>query len=294
MPRTWANLLVILLFFVFIVLFFTSFIPPMLQQARSLASNSEAIVSAIQRLFSQEKLTIFGRVIYFDSTQLIDATISAVQTLLALLPQYLLQLTINTIYLITLITFVLMITFFFLQAEDHWINVLSNIIPLKTKKFLSGLAKEINSNMKDYIKGQLLLCLAVGVATWIGGLIIGLNNILLLAFIAGLLEAIPIFGPLISAVPAVFVALVQVNTPFGMTSFNYSLLVIFLFFLVQRLENNLLVPVILGRSVNLNPVIILFAISLGGYVGGILGMFLAVPIASIINITLRYIGSYKF
>lgn len=294
LPRSLSIILSLVLLLVFIVILFTSFIPPIIQQAISISNNSSTIINNLKTLFSQEKFSAFGYEVAFKSEQLESAILDIVQTLFSFFSQYVVQLTLNTISLFTIITFLFIITFYFLYDETLLTRDIATLLPLKTKKFLKGLREEIDKKLKNYLKGQLLLCLAVGIATWLGCVIVGLNNVLLLSFIAGVLEAIPIFGPIIATVPAIIIALTQSPTPFGILNWHYALLVIGIYFIVQRLENTFLVPVILGKSVDLHPVIILFAVSLGGYLGGILGIFLAVPIASIISIIIRYTSTYKF
>ena len=123
--------------------------------------------------------------------------------------------------------------------------------------------------MSAWFWGELVLMTVVGVMTFIGLNLIGLKYILPLSIVAGFLEAIPTIGPVISVIPAIFVALGQ----------NYFLLVptIALYFIIQQLENNLIVPFVMKKAVGLNPIIALIALFVGGKIGGVLGTFLDIP-----------------
>ena len=99
-----------------------------------------------------------------------------------------------------------------------------------------------------------------------------------LAIIAGILEIVPTIGPIISAVPAVFVALA--TSPF------LALSVVALYFIVQQLENNLMVPIVLSKSTGLSPIITIFSLMLGVRFLGITGAILAVPIVLVLQVVI--------
>jgi predicted PurR-regulated permease PerM len=130
-----------------------------------------------------------------------------------------------------------------------------------------------------WVRGQLVLGSAVGLATLAGLVLLGvfidpifLRFSIILAVIAGFFELLPIIGPIISAIPAVIL---------GATVSPVALVAVFLLYLgVQQLENTFLVPKIQGDAVELHPAAILFVIVLGGAVYGLLGAILAVPIAA--------------
>jgi predicted PurR-regulated permease PerM len=141
----------------------------------------------------------------------------------------------------------------------------------------------------SWIRGQIVLGLVVGVMTFIGLLLLGAfvdpvfsRYAVLLAVIAGVLELLPVIGPIIAAVPAVLLG-ATVGVP-GIVA------ALVLYTAVQQLENNLLVPKIQGDATNLHPAIVIFALILGGAIAGLLGAILALPIAA----TMRDIYVYAF
>jgi len=106
--------------------------------------------------------------------------------------------------------------------------------------------------------------------------IFGIKYALILALTAGIFEIIPYLGPLISAIPAVFFAFAQ--------SPSKALLVVLLYFIIQRIENDIIVPKVLGKSIGLNPLVVIFAILIGARVGGAVGALLAVPVVTALSV----------
>jgi len=141
----------------------------------------------------------------------------------------------------------------------------------------------------SWIRGQLILGLVVGVATFAGLIVLGAlvdpvfsRYAVLLAVIAGVLELLPVIGPIIAAVPAVLLGATA-----GVPGVVAALL---LYLVVQQLENNILVPKIQGDATDLHPAVVIFSLILGGAVAGLLGAILALPIAA----TLRDLYVYAF
>jgi predicted PurR-regulated permease PerM len=148
--------------------------------------------------------------------------------------------------------------------------------------------KTVERDFGQWVRGQILLGFAVGAATFVG--LIVLSNVVdpifgryavLLSVIAGLFELVPIIGPIISAVPAVLLA-----ATVGPVAVLAALL---LYFLVQQVENNFLVPKIQGDAVQLHPAAVVFAIIIGGSLAGLLGAILALPVTAAFRDVVRYL-----
>jgi predicted PurR-regulated permease PerM len=140
----------------------------------------------------------------------------------------------------------------------------------------------------QWVRGQLILGFTVGVGTFIGLTILSVTidpvfgrYAVLLSVIAGILELVPIIGPIIAAVPAVLLAATA-----GLESVVAALV---LYTLVQQVENNLLVPKIQGDAVQLHPAAVIFAIVVGGALAGLLGAILALPIVAAFRDVIRYL-----
>jgi len=179
--------------------------------------------------------------------------------------------------LISLIS-VLVIVFYLVVEEKGLKHFIRFVTPNQYQAYVTNLVDRIQVKMGLWLRGQLTLMLIVGLMTYIGLMIMGVKYALLLALIAGLTEIIPFVGPFIGAVPAIFIAFSD--------SWVKAILVGVLYIIVQQLENHILVPKVMQKSVGLNPVIVIVAILIGGKLGGIIGALLAVPVAAMISVFL--------
>lgn len=153
---------------------------------------------------------------------------------------------------------------------------------------LSDFLSDVNEVIGNFIRGQLLVALLVGITSSIGLYLAGLDYAVLVGMTAGLFNIIPYFGPTIGAVIAVIVALVS-GSPITAVYAVLALIV------VQQLDGNLFTPKIIGDSVGIHPVFIILSIVIGGHFFGLVGMLLAVPVAGIINLVLvNYVDLSRF
>lgn len=117
----------------------------------------------------------------------------------------------------------------------------------------------------------------VGTSVWLGLTILGIPGAFALGIIAGMLEIIPNIGPILSAIPALIVALLQGSDLYDINNFFFALIVIGFYILIQALENYAIVPRVLGGAVELHPLIVLTGVLIGATTWGILGALLAAP-----------------
>lgn len=176
---------------------------------------------------------------------------------------------------------VLVMAFYWLlerrDIEGTWISLVPRYRRAETREVI----EEIEAKLGAYVRGQLILAVIVGLISFFGLLLLGMDYVLVLALIAGIGELIPLAGPIIGAVPAVGIA-------FATQSPQKALLVLALYIGIQQAENNLLVPKVMQRSVGLSPLTVLFAVLAGVALLGIIGALLAVPVASAIQVILQH------
>jgi predicted PurR-regulated permease PerM len=147
--------------------------------------------------------------------------------------------------------------------------------------------KTVERDFGQWVRGQLILGFVVGIATFVGLIVLSQwfpifgRYAVLLSVIAGLFELVPIIGPIISAVPAVLLA--ATDSPAAV------LAALLLYFAVQQVENNFLVPKIQGNAVQLHPAVVVFAIIIGGSLAGLLGAILALPVTAAFRDVVRYL-----
>ncbi len=170
---------------------------------------------------------------------------------------------------------VLVLTFYMTLEEKGMKRIAVDLTPAKYRPYFIQLFNRIEDRLGDWLRGQLILGLIIGLLTLVGLLLLKVKFAVVLALIAGLTELIPIIGPFIGAIPAVIVAFSQDPV--------LSLFVMGLYLVIQQLENNLIVPRVMSKATGLNPVIVLVSILVGGNLAGITGVILAVPTIIIIT-----------
>ncbi|OHA09002.1 MAG: hypothetical protein A3A44_01115 [Candidatus Sungbacteria bacterium RIFCSPLOWO2_01_FULL_60_25] len=170
---------------------------------------------------------------------------------------------------------VLVVVSFYLASQEKGIeHFLRLVTPLRDEGYVIDLWMRTHAKLGRWLRGQLLLGFTIGVVVYLALSILGIKYALSLALIAAIFELIPIIGPILAAVPAVFLGFLK-GPELGLT-------VAVAYFLIQQLESHLLVPVVMRQAVGLNPLLVIIALLVGGKLGGVMGMFLAVPVASVL------------
>lgn len=141
---------------------------------------------------------------------------------------------------------------------------------------------------RAYLRGQIILGLVIFVVVWLGLTILGVQNSLALGLLAGILEFVPTVGPVVSAVVAILVALFQPGNYLGLEPWQYALVVLGLMVIIQQVENNFLVPRIVGGALDLHPILVIVGVFMGASLAGILGAILAAPIVASVKLLTQY------
>jgi len=181
------------------------------------------------------------------------------------------------------------ITFYFLLESGKYFATFSKLLPAKIRPEIVGLAERINSTLGAYIRAQVVLIIIMSSASFIVLSVLKIKYALILSLATGILEVIPIIGPICATTIVTTVALFQTATPFGISHVLLALLVIGSYFVLRQMEDYFIIPNIASRFVHVHPVIGIFALIVGGSIGGVLGLFLAIPTAAIIKVLLGYL-----
>ncbi|MGQ9598016.1 MAG: AI-2E family transporter [Anaerolineae bacterium] len=184
---------------------------------------------------------------------------------------------------------ILIISFYLVKDAEHFRRFLDHVAPPGYTEELRCLREEINLVWKSFFRGQVVLGLIVGVIVWVTMAIVGLPQAGLMGLLAGLLEVVPTFGPVLATIPALIVALVRGSTYLPLSNFWFAVLVLGLYILIQQVENAYLVPRIMGQRLQLHPVVVFIGMLAGGTVWGALGVLLAAPIIATVRVVLSYI-----
>jgi sporulation integral membrane protein YtvI len=155
------------------------------------------------------------------------------------------------------------------------------IIPQRWRMEWRRLWQDINHVIRQFVRGNLVVAVIVGILSGIGVKLVGMEYALLIGLICGIFDLIPYFGPLIGAVPTVLLALTK--------SPGMAVKVALIIIIVQQLEGNIISPKLMGDSVGLHPLWIVFALLAGGELAGFWGMFLAVPVAAVIRVVFNHL-----
>jgi len=182
---------------------------------------------------------------------------------------------------------VLMVISFYLLLERKNLNkYLVRFFGNNAEEVGARVMDKIEKRLGGWVRAEFLLMIVIGLLTFIGLSLLGIDYALPLAIFAGFLEIIPSIGPFISAIPAVLVGL--------LISPLMGLAVAALYFLIQQIENNFIVPQLMAKECGINPLITILALISGFKLGGVVGAILAVPVILLIEIILtEVLSSYK-
>lgn len=175
-------------------------------------------------------------------------------------------------------------TFFFLKDGTKIRRDLLKVVPNKYFETTLSLIDKIESRLGLYFRSVMLQSLIIAFTSWVGLSIVGLNNSLSVGIAVGIANTIPYFGPIIGYILSIIVSIIEIG--------NFSLVLpcVLAILAVQILDNVVLQPMIFSRSADIHPVAILFIIMIGAETAGILGMLIAIPIATTIKITFNQIS----
>ena len=171
---------------------------------------------------------------------------------------------------------VLVFSFYMVAADRGMKHFIRDLVPTAHQGVVMGLIEKIQRKMGMWVVGQLILSVFIFLLTYVGLSILGVKYALFLALLAGILEVVPYVGPFLSAIPAVFFALIQ--SPALVVG------VIILYIIIQKTEGYVLVPKVMEKTVGTSPLVVLLALLIGFKLAGILGLLLAVPLAGAITV----------
>lgn len=253
LPRVVATLIVFIITLIGLFVLFGVVLPPLIQESIFFLRNLPFLIERTMPSASE----------YFNTDILSNLLPNITQNFIKVVTGVFS----NLFFVVSVIFF----TFYFLMEEKFFKSFLDKFLEEKKSDEISAIITKAERRMGAWVWGQVVLMMLIGFLTYIGLFVLQLKFLLPLAVLAGLLEIVPMVGPTIAAIPAVFVGL-SISPVTGLS-------VIILYIVIQQLENNLIVPFVMKRAVGINPVMTLIALIIGGKLGGVLGIFLSVPTA---------------
>ena len=174
-----------------------------------------------------------------------------------------------------IVSFILIVvlSFYLAVQEDGVAQFLRVVTPERHEQYVVGLWKRSQRKIGFWMQGQILLAVLVGVLVYLGLLVLGVKNALFLAALAAALETIPLFGPILAAIPAIALG-------FTGGGAALALLVAGLYLIIQQFENHLIYPLVVKKIVGVPPMLVILALIIGAKLAGFLGILLSVPVAA--------------
>lgn len=171
-------------------------------------------------------------------------------------------------------------TFYFLKDKSKYKAAIVKAIPKRYRADIIGLGRDIDEVLGQYVRGQLIVCLFIGVATALALLFIGVDFAIIIGIFAGIFNIIPYLGPIIGLIPAVIFAALEDPTK--------VIWVIVAIVAIQQTEGNFVTPKIVGKSVGLHPTVVMVGVLMGGGYFGLVGMLLAVPTVASFRVLYKF------
>ena len=183
----------------------------------------------------------------------------------------------------------LITSFFLMMNGKHVARTLIDLFPMQHQAEVRYVGRHINSILRGYIRGTLLLIPIMAVLTTVALWLLGVRYALLIGIVSGIVEILPIIGPWSAAAFAIIMAVFQSPLPFGDTVFVVAAVIGGVYFVLRMFEDYVIIPAVVGPAVHLHPILVIAAILAGAEIGGALGLFLAIPFMSVLQYMLRWV-----
>lgn len=279
-PRTMAVLLIYTVFIVLVTVFLVNVIPMFMKQMDELNNQMPYLNAKAEQMIDGLSKTMPSSVQsgLNDSISILEERIG----------KKILDFTknigdkLNMLFVALIIPFLI---FYILKDFEVFERAVITYVPRSHRKHIVMLFKEIDVALGNYIRGQFLVCGIIGLLAYIGYWIIGMPYALLLALSVSIFNIVPYLGPYFGAAPALICA--------ATISLKMVILVIVVNTICQIIEGNIISPQVVGKTLHMHPLSIIFALLVGGELAGIVGLILAVPVFAVVKVVLQHIVAYQ-
>jgi predicted PurR-regulated permease PerM len=276
LPRWLAILIIYLLFFGGVGIGLYKGIPAFTVQLRDLVENAPSLANQYRDwiLLIQDQTSAWPEGVQERIDEGIIAAENALDELLSKVLDFLVAI-LNSAIIIAIIPF---ITFYMLKDINDIKKAIWYLTPKKWRASGLQFLRDVDKSLGGYIRSQILVGVAIGTIAALLFWFVKMKYPLLLGFIVGITNIIPYFGPIIALIPTLMIAATM--------SVKMVITAIIIVAVLQFTEGNILSPLIVGKSLHMHPLMIMFALLAGGEIGGVLGLILGVPILAIIKVSL--------
>ncbi|MEO9340484.1 AI-2E family transporter [Mesorhizobium sp. SB112] len=291
LSRLMATILILLVFVVVLLLALVLLIPVLASQLADFISKLPGYMTQLQSSITsfdpqwiEDRFGVDANSLRDGLNSLVNSGVGFISTVFqSLWSSGLALVSVASLFVVTPV-----VAFYMLLDWDRMVSKVDSWIPRQHVETVRQLANEINHSTAGFVRGQGTLCLILGVMYAVGLTLTGLNFAILIGLFAGIISFIPYVGSLVGLVVSIGVALVQFWPDWIMVA-----AVAGVFFVGQFIEGNILQPKLVGKSVGVHPVWLMFALFAAGALFGFVGLLLAVPIAAAIGVLVRFaIGRY--
>jgi len=263
--------------------------PLLIAEAESLIESAPGLARALSRqlllLEQNEFLTRLMGQEMFDLDNLVRRVTDVVNAMLSALAENLAAIVQGTAGVVALLFLVPFILFYMLLDSDKLAPALTNLLlPERMRPEGGKILRDLNRALSNYIQGQALVSLTVGMLGFIGYLVIGLDYAFLLALVLAITNIVPYVGPIVGSIPAVVIGLVH--------SPGMALRALLVVVIVQQVESLIISPRIMGKKLGSHPVVILLVILVSGSLAGFWGVLFAVPAFAVLRVLVSHLYTF--
>lgn len=284
-PRLLGVVIVLLLLLAAVVVLLFIFIPILEQQIALLIQKIPSWLTWLQTTVAPWLATHLGVQNNLDTSQLKFSVAGHWQQASDILGKTIKTVTGSSLAIISVMTRVLLIPVVFFYLLRDWPKVLvglQQLLPRRIEPTISRLIRECDDVLSAFLRGQLLVMLALGLMYSMGLAMVGLDTALLIGMIGGLVSIVPYLGFIVGITSASIAAYVQYHSLWRVAA------VWLVFVIAQSIEASVLTPQLVGDRIGLHPVVVIFAVLAGGQLFGFTGILLALPVAAVLMVFIRY------
>jgi len=287
LPRPLATLLVLAALVALLAGLLVLLLPAFARETRAFSTALPRLLLNLRAaIAAQRSISVLG--LTLDLNALADEATRALVTAGREASVRIVGTVVNTVETLLKSVLAVVIAFYLLVDFGRFRKSIRAALPPGPRQELGALVNEVDRVLGQFLRAEVLLVIIMSSVTWVALTILGVRYALVLALLAGVLELIPFVGPILAATPAVILAFL-LPSPFGWAPLANAGVVVAAYFVLRHAEDYFVIPQVIGRAVELHPLVAMFAAFAGLRLGGILGMFLGVPLAAVIRLLLVYL-----
>ncbi len=270
-----AALIAVLLSYGVVISGLVLLMPELIRQLGSIGKSVSSLAGHLKAFIAELQIKLNGMGLPVDINSLINNGIAGITGSISDIVKRIIELGVNFIGSLPVITLVPILTFYFLKDRAYFISRIEFIVPVKWRTPICKMYRSADKTIKSYIKAQLLVAFIVGALTSLAYAVIGVPYPLLMGLFMGIGEIIPYFGPVLGAVPACIGVLIA--------SPDKLIWTVAAVVAVQQIEGNFLSPYLMGAHFDINPVTVVAVLWISGRIFGFAGFIFAIPIYVILK-----------